>query len=182
MAKSKRSQRYKFPEARKKLLKMYKEDQNIRAHGDFNDVNTVLRMAKIDLRHQKQLKKILESIKLPSVKNIGYDGAEAVWLIGQHAGYNLQLMKRILNLIKRTTKRNPKNGYYRGIPYLIDRIRVMEGKPQLYGTQFWNNPSGIPTPYTIDDKKGLEKRRAEFGLQPFSEYLHEIKAEYTKNS
>ena len=166
--------RCKFPEERKKLLRIYKKDQFIRIHGDFNKPETVLEMARIDLKHQAQLVKILENIKLPSVKNIGYDGAEAVWLIAQHAAYNLALMKEALKLIQITTKTDPKGGYYRGIPYLVDRINIMEGKPQLHGTQFWANPSGIPEPYPIKDLKNIDKIRRQYNLGSFADYKKQI--------
>ena len=171
----------KFPQERLILLKLAKRDQNIRIHGDFERVETILKMSKIDLANQKQLEKILKIIKTPTTINIGEDGAEAVWLIAQHSGYNLRLMKRILQLMRQATKVNPKNGYYKGIPYLVDRINIMEGKPQVFGTQFWASPNGKPEPYPIVDENKVEGLRRLYGIRPFSEYQKDILKSNTRD-
>lgn len=164
----------KFPKERQQLLKMVEADQKIRREGIFNEVETILEMNRIDLANQKKLMKILDKVKLPTTKNIGYDGAEAVWLIAQHAGYNLQLMEDALKLIKISTRNSTKNGYYRGIPYLEDRINILRGKPQIYGTQFWNNSLGNPIPYPIKNEHKLEINRKKFGLGSFKKYKKDI--------
>lgn len=156
------------------MLAMAKRDQDIRVKGDLNKAEIMLAMSRIDLANQKQLVKILDVIKTPSVKNIGQDGALAVWLIAQHASYDLALMKRVLRLIRSATKSNRKNGYYRGIPYLLDRIRIFEGQPQLYGTQFFMGTNGRPNLYSVQDQKNLDKRRAAYGLEPFKDYLKDV--------
>lgn len=170
-----------FPQERVKLLKLAKKDQDIRIYGDFEKAETLLKMSKIDLANQKQLEKILKTIKVPTTKNIGDDGTEAVWLIAQHAGYNLRLMKEVLRLMRQATRVNPKNGYYKGIPYLVDRINIMEGKPQVFGTQFWASPSGKPEPYPIVDKSKIENLRRRYGIRPFSEYQKDILKANTRN-
>jgi len=164
----------KFPQERAKLLKLAKNDQDIRIRGDFEKAETLLKMSNIDLANQAQLEKILNIIKVPTTKNIGADGAEAVWLIAQHAGYNLSLMKKVLKLMYQATKKDPKEGYYKGIPYLVDRINIMEGKPQVFGTQFWGGPSGKPEPYPIVDRSKIENLRQQYGIRPFSEYKKDI--------
>ncbi len=160
----------KFPLIREELLKMYEKDQYVRIHGDFNQPSTSLGMAKVDLKHQKRLVKILDIIKTPSIKNIGLDGAEVVWIIAQHAGFNLSLMKQVQELMEKCTSKDVKNGYYRGIAYLTDRINVMEGNNQVYGTQFWASPNGVPEPYPIVDFENIDERRKKFGLESFNEY------------
>lgn len=166
--------KYVFPKEREKLLKIYKQDQGIRANGDFSKVETELRMTAIDLENQKDLLSILDKIKLPTIKNIGIDGCEAVWIVAQHAVYDLKLMKKILKLMQEVDALNRNGGYRKGIPYLVDRINIMEGKNQLFGTQFWNNPSGTITPYPIDNSNHLEQRRKDFGIRPFSEYRKDV--------
>lgn len=163
-----------FPQEQVKLLKLAKKDQGIRINGDFEKAETILKMSKIDLANQRQLEKILETIKIPTTKNIGVDGAEAVWLIAQHAGYNLNLMKKALRLMRQATRTNPKDGYYKGIPYLVDRINIMEGNSQVFGTQFWAGSSGKPEPYPIVDRREVENLRRLYGIRPFSEYKKDI--------
>jgi len=164
----------KFPEESKRLEELYDDDQHIRIHGDFTDIHTNLEMAAKDLVHQAELEKILDKIGLPSHENISEKAAETVWLIAQHAGYDKKLMKRVLELMRETMKNDPSNGYYKGIPYLIDRINIMEGKDQLFGTQFWANPEGTPTPYPIEDEEKVENRRKKYGIRPFADYKKDV--------
>lgn len=60
------------------------------------------------------------------------------------------------------------------IAYLEDRVRVNEGKPTLYGTQFYRNPEGVMTCYLVEDPANLDKRRKAMGLEPFAEYEKSI--------
>lgn len=166
--------KYKFPHERQELLKLFKRDQDIRLNGDFNNPETLLRMAKIDYANQKKLKKILKKIKTPTVRNIGSDGAEAVWMIAQHSANDLEFMKKVLSLIRKATEKNPENSYYKGIPYLIDRINYLSGKRQLYGTQFLAGLSGKVEPYPIKDVANIDERRNKYGLGPFKDYEKQI--------
>jgi hypothetical protein len=55
------------------------------------------------------------------------------------------------------------------VAYLVDRVRVNEGRPQLYGTQFWT-VEGAVVPRPIEDEAGLEARRATLGLKTMEAY------------
>jgi hypothetical protein len=60
---------------------------------------------------------------------------------------------------------------------LTDRVRLYEGKPQLYGTQVKNvNGKFIFAP--IEDEPNVDKRRALYGLPPLSEYLETLNEFY----
>jgi hypothetical protein len=167
----------KFPEERQRLLAMAKQDQAIRRDGDFSRVSTELEMRRIDWANQRELRTILRRINLPSAENIGMDGAEAAWLIAQHCYFDISLLISMLRRMQKCMAKNPRNGYWRGIPYLIDRSRLAEGKPQLYGTQIWG-PAGVtPQPYTIEDPDNLDVRRSQYGLEPFADYLKAVLAE-----
>jgi hypothetical protein len=47
---------------------------------------------------------------------------------------------------------------------LEDRIRMFEGRPQLYGTQLVADDEGWLRPYPIEDPAGVEERRRQVGL------------------
>jgi hypothetical protein len=51
--------------------------------------------------------------------------------------------------------------------FLLDDVRVKEGKPQVYGT--YSKEGGGQ--YPIEDRANVNKRRAEIGLPPLSENL-----------
>lgn len=56
------------------------------------------------------------------------------------------------------------------IAFLEDRIAVSEGRPQLYGTQFYDDSDGQTKPRPILDPENIEKRRKTMGLYSFEEY------------
>jgi hypothetical protein len=68
---------------------------------------------------------------------------------------------------------------------LLDRVRVGEGKPQVYGTQakrFEEWKGQEPTLEPIEDEANVDKRRAQVGLPPLSEYREMLKRVYFPQS
>ena len=64
--------------------------------------------------------------------------------------------------------------------YLTDRVRVGEGKKQLYGTQFQGAGDKME-PYPIEDEAGVDRRRKEVGLPTMAKY-RKLLAERTSPS
>lgn len=55
---------------------------------------------------------------------------------------------------------------------LIDRIRVRNDQPQIYGSQVRQNPETEKfEPFPIENPEEVDKRRAEMGLGPLADYL-----------
>lgn len=160
----------KFTKQREELLAMAEEDQKVRIDIDEDDPHAELIMRRTDYENYKKLLEILDIIGTPSVENIGYDGAQAAWLVAHHNTFSLALLESMLQLIKECTKEDKTNGYYRGIPYLQDRINILKGKKQLYGTQWWKVVDDKLVPYPILDIESLDERRAEYGLESFTKY------------
>ena len=55
--------------------------------------------------------------------------------------------------------------------YLTDRIAVLEGKPQQYGTQFDWDKNGVLQANPFDDLDAVNKRRKSIGLNTLKEQL-----------
>lgn len=60
---------------------------------------------------------------------------------------------------------------------LIDRVRMHEGRPQLYGTQF-QQEDGRLVPYRVADEDALEERRAAMGLPSMERYVELMEEAY----
>lgn len=75
-------------------------------------------------------------------------------------------MREVLNLFMEKDNGQIVRG---DIAFLADRIRVLEKKPQLYGTQFRKEDGGVFF-FEIEDEKNIDVRRAQLGLPPFKEY------------
>jgi hypothetical protein len=58
---------------------------------------------------------------------------------------------------------NPAN-----IAYLKDRVLMMNGMPQIYGTQFQGSGKDMHV-YPIEDAEHVDERRASVGLDIFAE-------------
>ena len=58
---------------------------------------------------------------------------------------------------------------------LEDRIRMYEGRPQVYGTQFQPDDNGDLVPYVIEDVQGVDDRRRAVGLNTLVERTVELR-------
>jgi hypothetical protein len=54
------------------------------------------------------------------------------------------------------------------VAYLKDRVLMMNGKPQIYGTQFQGAGKDMQA-YPIEDADRVDERRASVGLGSFAE-------------
>ena len=57
------------------------------------------------------------------------------------------------------------------LAHLTDRVRMNEGRPQLFGTQVADITNGVASPWPIEDEEHLQ-RRANAGLETLADYLN----------
>ena len=119
--------------------------------------------------HAAELETILAERGWPTRTMVGADGAEAAWLIVQHAIARPDLLRRALPLLEAAAARGDIPAWQPA--YLSDRIRTFEGRPQLYGTQFDWDEQGEMSPLPIEDPAGVDARRARIGLPPLAEAI-----------
>lgn len=155
------------------LRVIYENDQYVRQYADSiskaYDYKTPDSL--YQLVHEKWVK--TDSVNLVKVEAIisehGYPGknlvgnqSEVVFFILQHA--DLAVQKKYFSHIKKAVARGDikKESFAK----MIDRIRVREGKKQLYGTQF-RIYKGKVEYFAIEDPENLNRRRKEMNLEPF---------------
>ncbi len=129
----------------------------------------------IDKKNTKELKKIVEKYGWPTVALVGKKASRQAWLIVQHAGHDIIFQKKALDLMKKIYINNPKNIDKQNIAFLRDRVLINQKRKQLYGTQFYIDKKGRLAPYLIASRDKLDKRRREYNLPPFENYLDYIK-------
>lgn len=144
------------------ILTMAHRDQQMRKSGVWN--------AKVDTQNTERLKQIIAGQGWPTISLVGKAAAGGAWLLAQHADLDVVFQKRVLALMKKAAKRNEADADRKHIAYLIDRIRVNTGRPQVYGTQFFSKDRKVWKPRPIEKPEHLDARRAEMGMQPFVEY------------
>jgi len=171
------------PELLKELLKRVEQDQTIRndwiKKGITQPDKTIIdRITIIDKDNTEWLETVIQKYGWPSNKLVGKEGSQAAWLLVQHA--NLEFQKQMLPLVEGAYK----SGDLPGSDYalLLDRVLVGEGKSQMYGTQTedfkkWEGKEPIMKP--IADEGNVDKRRAEIGLPPLSDYKALLKNIYS---
>lgn len=129
-------------------------------------------MEALHIANAQALEKIIDDIGgWPQEDIAGKEGAEAAWLIAQHAISLPDFQRRVLVLLKESAGHVPPAH----AAYLEDRIRKFEGRPQLYGTQFDWDENGVLTTGPIEDKAGVDKRRAAVGLPPLTEKITDMR-------
>jgi len=135
-------------------------------------------MKELHNRNAKILSDIIDTIGYPTIDKVGKEANEAAWLVIQHSIGQPEFMKKSAELLKSAgdeNKADPKS-----LAYLTDRIAVLEGKPQLYGTQFDWDKHGNLSPNLFDDLNKVNERRKSIGLNTIEEQT-EIMREQVKS-
>jgi hypothetical protein len=157
---------------RRELLAMAEEDQSVRAElaatgALFEGYHP--RMRAVHDRHAVRLTRILDEHGWPGRSRAGPDGAEAAWLIVQHAIAHPALQRRALGELRDAADRGEVPPWQ---PVMLeDRIRVFEGRQQRYGTQFDWDADGRLSPLPIEDRADVDQRRKSAGLRPLHEEI-----------
>ncbi|WP_244953560.1 DUF6624 domain-containing protein [Xanthomonas axonopodis pv. vasculorum] len=141
----------------KKLVALGKQDQLDRKKAmtpGFDD----RKLVEADRRRESAFLK-LTSGRLLGLSDVGADAVTAQFLIIQHS-QNRALQAKMAQQMQVLAEKGefPKDDY----ATFIDRQRVYDGKPQLYGTQA-NQAFEL---YPIEDEAGVDARRADMNLPP----------------
>ena len=123
------------------------------------------------------LKCVIDAHGWPTPEIAGEDGAEAAWLIAQHAIGLPDFQRKCLRLLKEAGSSGAVPAWQAAM--LLDRICIFEGKPQVYGTSFDWDEDGLMSPLPIADPANVDVRRTAVGLPPLAEAIarHRAQAE-----
>lgn len=130
-------------------------------------------MKELHNRNAELLNDIIDEIGYPTIKKVGKEANEAAWLVIQHSIVKPAFMKKSAALLEIAVNEN--NADPKSLAYLIDRIAVLEGKPQLYGTQFDWDETGNLNPNLYDDLIKVNERRKSIGLNTLEEQTEVIR-------
>jgi hypothetical protein len=175
-------------ELRQELLRRMQEDQAARAEAvewmkkravpgkaGKDEAPVVAKLIRIDAKNTQRMKEIVDRYGWPGKTLVGDDGANAAWLLVQHADHDHAFQKRCLALLKDAVKKHEASGQQ--LAYLTDRVLTGEGKKQVYGTQL-HTVDGRLVPQPIEDEANVDRRRKEVGLGPLTEYLETARKMY----
>jgi len=124
-------------------------------------------MEALHIKNAEVLEEIIQDIGFPTTEKVGEEASKAAWLVIQHAISKPNFMRRCVSLLEDVVHRQKARPI--DLAYLKDRIAVLEGNPQLYGTQFDWDENGELNPNLMDDVSVVDKRRKEIGLNSIAE-------------
>lgn len=111
-----------------------------------------------------------DSFGWPDLRFAGV-GSQAAFLVLLHADASIQ--RKYLPMLRDAVKRHDALGDH--LALLEDRVRVVDGRSQLYGTQL----SGTPLHFEpIEDPAHVDERRSSIGLEPLAEFAKQVGVSY----
>jgi hypothetical protein len=135
----------------------------------------------VDRRHADRIWAVLDDYEVwPGRRLVGDDGAQAAWIIVQEAIEDPGLQRRCLELLEVAVDSGDADPRHYAL--LLDRVRMADGLPQYYGSQFVVAPSGDLEPWPIDDVAVVEERRRRVGLPPFADHAAEMRARWRQRA
>jgi Family of unknown function (DUF6624) len=161
---------------KEKLISMAESDQSALKElfeaGELPSKEYHPTMREVHERNAACLKKIIQHHGWPGSDLVGPEGTEAAWLIAQHAVFDLSMMSDFLRVLKQAVACGKAEPWQAA--FLEDRVLIMSGKEQIYGTQFDMDKEGWPVPLPITEAETVNQRRAEMGLNSLEERLNEM--------
>lgn len=152
---------------REKLLTMRAEDTRMRedlaATGELFDGYHPA-MERVHLDNAAELERLIDEHGWLGKSMVGADGADAAWLVAQHAISLPDFTRKCLRLIGKAVSENEAEPYQAA--YLDDRIGFFENRPQRYGTQSDWNADGVMEVWTLEDEGKVNDYRRAVGLEP----------------
>ena len=112
------------------------------------------------------IKELIKADQFPFITKSSEKAYNSAFVAVQHSN-DKQLMLETVKLLEDANTEDVRKSH---LAYLIDRLRIMDNKPQLYGTQFKKDSAGKITFFEIEKEEDLNKRREELGLGTFEEY------------
>ena len=170
-------------ELKKRLVTMVEEERRLRSElasdgSLFDGYPTVIR--DLHLNQANELERIVEADGWPKISLVGKEGADAAWLILQHAISRPAFVKECFPVFESAVRENEAS--VRHLSCLTDGIRYFSRKPQIYGNYFVWNEHGQLVPWTIEDPENVDERRKKVGLNTLEERIREMEEDVRKNN
>jgi hypothetical protein len=165
-----------FKSIAKKIIKLKNADLALRdklvQNGKLSESYDVA-MKSLHNENAKILDTIINVIGYPTIDKVGEEANEAAWLIIQHAIEQPSFMKKCAELLEIAVKERKADR--KSLAFLTDRIAVLEGTPQLHGTQFDWDEYGMLSPNHFDDLSKVNERRKLLGFNTIEEQTELIR-------
>ena len=163
---------------RQTLLDLARRDHETRerlaATGELFDGYNA-EMEEVHRENAARLAAILDERGWPGRSVVGEEGGRAAWLVVAHAISMPGIQRRGRDLLREAVEAGEADPTW--LAKLTDRIRVFEGKGQIYGTHFDWDEDGQMSPNPIASPDRVDERRAEVGLPPLRDDVARMRAQ-----
>jgi hypothetical protein len=131
-------------------------------------------------RHGERLWEILDDYECwPGRRLVDDDGEEAAWILAQRAVFDPGLQRRCLEMLEMAVACGDAPPVHYAL--LLDRVRMADGKNQLYGSQFVRTDDGRSVaPWPIEDAEHVDERRRRVGLTPLEVQAQEMREQFQR--
>jgi hypothetical protein len=127
-----------------------------------------LRRFDVQADNTAYLRTLISEVGWIDVARFGYPASNAAFLLVQHSR-DLPLMMAALESIRRDLDAG--HPVAEAYALLYDRVHLMLGEKQFYGSQMDYDESGYPIVYPLEAPETVEARRSELGMIPLARYV-----------
>ncbi|MCZ7649536.1 MAG: hypothetical protein M5U26_30470 [Planctomycetota bacterium] len=145
------------------LLKRGAEDQAVRTNPERR-----ADWSRVDAENTAWLMKLVQEVGWIDAERFGPEVSNQAFLLVQHS-MNPRLMQAALPEIEKDTKAGSIDA--QSFALLHDRLSLMLGGKQRFGTQIGANEQGEAVVLPLEDRAKVEQLRKEIGLFPLKDYL-----------
>lgn len=167
---------------RSELLAMQDADLSTRTRlieqGELHEDRYHPEMRRIHEANNRRIQEIIEEFGWPLARDVGEDGAQAVWLIVQHAVLEPAFQERCLELLRHAVAAGEAPGWQ--LAYLEDRVLIRRGKRQRYGCQHevvGDRMQPLPT----ESMETVNERRAALGMGTLETHTARLQKAYDQD-
>ena len=144
---------------------------NKELEGDTISMETIAHNCMLaDSLNYFHLKDIFVQYGYPNYDVVGEKGSSDFWLLVQHQDKHPSFQDSVL--VKMKTEVDSGKASARNYAYLVDRVKVNAGQPQVYGTQMeLNSDMTSYEPKQVVEPEKLNERRKSVGLDSIESYI-----------
>ena len=157
-----------YEKVRIQLEKVYDDDQRYR-----ENVHNISTQMELDQKNTAIVTKIIDSLGWLGENEIGHKANMALFLVIQHSP-KLETMEKYLPKLREAA--NHGKADKKQLAYLIDRVEILNNRPQIYGTQFQIDDRNKVVLSPLKDSVNIEQRRKEMNMEPLSTYLKNVQS------
>ncbi|OHA41935.1 MAG: hypothetical protein A3H68_02400 [Candidatus Taylorbacteria bacterium RIFCSPLOWO2_02_FULL_46_40] len=120
----------------------------------------------INKKHLAIVKEITGKYGVGEVAKYSQKAYKCVIVIALHSG-DVEFLKSLTKELQNTTDSYVER---RDIAFLTDKLKILQNRPQMYGTQYKIKKDGVVDFIDIERPDEVDRRREKLGMESFEEY------------